>query len=67
MTIIEWILEACNTIPTSTIINGFIKAGIINSSGVEGEVEKENQVLDSDELTDINSEYDKNYDEFLEN
>ena len=66
MTIIEWVLEAWNTIPTSTIINGFIKAGIINSSGVQGEVEEENQVpvVDSDELTDItgNSECDKNYD-----
>ena len=69
MTIIEWILEAWNTIPTSTIINGFIKAGIINSSGVQGEVEEENEVpvVDSDELTDINSECDENYDEFSEN
>ena len=33
VTRIEWILEAWNKIPTSTIINGFIKAGIINSSG----------------------------------
>ena len=53
--IIEWILEAWNTIPTSTIINGLIKAGIINSSGVQGKVEKENQVVDSNHLTDINS------------
>ena len=69
VTIIEWILEAWNTIPTSTIINGFIKAGIINSSGVQGEVEEENEVpvVDSDELTDINSECDENYDEFSEN
>ena len=44
-----------------------MKIGIINSSGVQGEVEKENQVVNSDELTDINSEYDENYDEFLEN
>ena len=50
MTKIEWILEAWNTIPTSTIINGFIKAGIINSSEVQGEVE-ENQVVNLDELT----------------
>ena len=71
VTINEWILEASNTIPTSTIINGFIKAGINNSSGVQGEVEEENQVpvVDSDELTDItgNSECDKNYDEFSKN
>ena len=58
VTIIEWILEAWNTIPTSTIINGFIKAGIINSSEVQGEVE-ENQVVNLDELTDINSECDE--------
>ena len=67
VTIIEWILEAWNTIPTSTIINSFIKAGIINSSGVQDEVEEENQVADSDELSDTNSEYDENYDEFSEN
>ena len=67
VTIIEWILEAWNTIPTSTIINDFIKASIINSSGVQGEVEKENQAVDSDELIDVNSEYDENYDEFSEN
>ena len=47
VTIIKWIFEVWNTIPTSTIINGFIKAGIINSSGVQGEVEKENQVVGS--------------------
>ena len=58
VTIIEWILEAWNTIPTSTTINGFIKAGIINSSGVYGKVEEENQVVDSNESTDINSQYD---------
>ena len=46
VTIIEWILEAWNTIPTSTILNGFIKAGIINSSGMQGEVHEENQVVD---------------------
>ena len=63
VTIIEWILEAWNAIPTSKIINGFIKAGIINSSEVQGEVE-ENQVVNLDELTDINSECDENYDEF---
>ena len=62
MTIIEWILEAWNTIPTSTIIIGFIKAGIINSSGVQSEVEEDNQVVNLDELTDINSEYDENND-----
>jgi len=67
VTIIEWILEAWNTIPTSTIINGFIKAGIINGSGVQGEVDAENQAVDSDEVTDMNSEYDENCDEFLEN
>ena len=39
VTIIEWLLEAWNTIPTSTTINGFIKAGIINSSEVQGEVQ----------------------------
>ena len=60
-------MDSWNTIPTSTIINGFIKAGIINSSGVQGEVEEKNQVVDSDELTGINSEYDKNYNEFSEN
>ena len=67
VTITEWILGSWNTIPTSTIINGFIKASIINSSEVQGDVEEENQVVDSDELTDINSEYDENYDKFLEN
>ena len=66
VTIIKWILEAWNTIPTSTLINGFIKADIINSSGVQDEAEKENQVVDSDELTGINFEYDENYDEFSE-
>ena len=44
-----------------------LKPAIINSSGVQGEVEKKNQVVNSDELTDINSEYDKNYDEFSQN
>ena len=44
-----------------------LKPAIINCFGVQGEVEKENQVVDSDELTDINSEYDENYDEFSQN
>ena len=39
VTIIECVLEAWNTNPTSTIINGFIKAVIISSSGVQGEVQ----------------------------
>ena len=47
VTIIEWILGAWNTIPTSTTINGFIKVGIINSSGVQDEVEKKYQKISS--------------------
>ena len=67
VTITKWIHESWNTIPTSTIINGFIKAGIINSSGVQGVIETKNQAVDSDAVTDSNSEYHENLNEFLEN
>lgn len=60
-TIIEWILEAWNTIPTSTINNGFVKAGIINSFDVQGEIQTENFAMDSDEVTDENSEYNETF------
>ena len=67
VTITKWILESWNTIPTSTIINGFIKAGIINSSGVQGVIETNNQAVENHAVTDSNSEYHENLNEFLEN